>query len=66
MAAIMTGESDLPMAGCSRVARISYSYAYMPDAVIFVKSLKYQNRAYWSVKVLIDDEFYEMRPIPAK
>lgn len=44
----------------------SYSYAYMPDAVIFVKSLKYQNQAYWSVKVLIDDEFYEMRPIPAK
>jgi hypothetical protein len=44
----------------------SYSYSYMPNAAIFVKSLKYQNRAYWSVKVLIDDEFYDMLPIPAK
>lgn len=44
----------------------SYSYSYMPDAAIFIKSFNYQNRAYWMIKVLIDDEFYEMRPIPAK
>jgi len=44
----------------------SYSYSYMPNAAIFVKSFNYQNRAYWMIKVLIDDEFYEMRPIPAK
>ena len=44
----------------------SYSYSYMPDAVIFVKNLQYQNRAFWSVQVLIDDEFYDMLPVPAK
>jgi hypothetical protein len=44
----------------------SYSYSYMSDAVIFVKNLQSQNRAFWSVKVLIDDEFYDMLPVPVK
>jgi hypothetical protein len=44
----------------------SYSYSYMPNAAIFVKSFNYQNRAYWMIKVLINDEFYEMRPILAE
>src|SRR5689334_1788541 len=41
----------------------SYSYSYMPEAVIFLKSFKHQNRNYWAVKVLIEDEFYDMLPI---
>jgi hypothetical protein len=44
----------------------SYSYAYRPDAVIFVKSIELRGRSYWMVKALIDDEFYEMQAIPAK
>lgn len=44
----------------------SYSYSYRPSAVIFVKSFSLKGRTYWMVKVLIDDEFYEMQPIPAK
>lgn len=47
-------------------ATYSYSYAYRPDAVIFIKNSTFQNRAYWMVKALIDDEFYEMRSTPAK
>ena len=44
----------------------SYSYAYRPDAVIFTKSVRYQSQSYWLVKVLIDDEFYDMQPILAR
>jgi hypothetical protein len=44
----------------------SYSYAYRPDAVIFAKSVDLRGRAYWMVKVLIEDEFYEMQPVPVK
>jgi hypothetical protein len=44
----------------------SYSYAYNPDAVIFVKTFTVKGRAYWSVNALIDDEFYEMKTVPAK
>ena len=44
----------------------SYSYAYHPDAVIFAKTMEFRGRNYWMVKVLIDDEFYDMQPIPAK
>ena len=47
-------------------AEYSYSYSYRPDAVIFVKAIDFRGRSYWMVKALIDDEFYEMEPIPAK
>jgi hypothetical protein len=47
-------------------AEYSYSYAYQPDAVIFTKPFSLAGRSYWMVKALIDDEFFEMRPIPAK
>lgn len=43
-----------------------YSYAYRPDAVIFVKSVQYQGQGFWLTKVLIDDEFYEMQAVPSK
>ena len=40
----------------------SYSYAYMPDAVIFGKRVSHQGRSFLMVKVLIDDEMYDMDP----
>ncbi len=44
----------------------SYTYSFRPDAVIFFKSTQYKGRSYWLVKALIDDEFYDMYPLPAK
>lgn len=44
----------------------SYSYSYHPDAVVFAKVFPFKGQNYWMIKVLIDDEFYEMQPIPAK
>lgn len=44
----------------------SYSYAYHPDAVIFTKAYPFKGKNYWMLKALIDDEFYDMQPIPAK
>lgn len=44
----------------------SYSYSYHPDAVIFTKAFPFKGKNYWMLKVLIDDEFYDMQPIPAK
>ncbi|MNN76299.1 hypothetical protein D3C81_1926660 [compost metagenome] len=40
-----------------------YSYAFMPSAVIFTKSGKYEGRNFHNVKVLIDDDFYDMQPV---
>jgi hypothetical protein len=48
---------------CSTYA---YDYTDKPGAVIFVKTTEYHNQPYWNVKVLIDDKFHEMLPIPAK
>lgn len=44
----------------------SYNYSYQPDAVIFAKQFDFRGKSYWMIKVLIDDEFYEMEPIAAK
>lgn len=44
----------------------SYSYSYRPEVVIFVKSVSHQGQNFWMVKALIDDEFYDMRPIRAR
>jgi hypothetical protein len=44
----------------------SYSYSYRPDAVIFAKTMQYRGRSYWMIKALIDDEFYDMQPVPVK
>jgi hypothetical protein len=41
----------------------SYTYVYRPDAVIFVDDFEFKGHTYWSVKALIDDEFYEMQAI---
>jgi hypothetical protein len=44
----------------------SYSYAYRPDAVIFTRKTEYRSRQYLLMKVLIDDDFYDMYPVPAR
>jgi hypothetical protein len=44
----------------------SYSYSYRPEAVIFVKGFKYQGKSFWAVKALIDDEIYDMEPLPSR
>lgn len=44
----------------------SYNYAYRPDAAIFAKNFQHKGRAFWSIKALIEDEFYEMELIAAK
>lgn len=44
----------------------SYSYSFMPHAVIFIKSFSHQGKNYWMIKALIDDEFYDMQPVRAK
>jgi len=44
----------------------SYTYAYRPEAAIFVRKWSYEGRDYWIAKVLIEDEFYDMEPVPAK
>ncbi len=44
----------------------SYSYAYHPDAAIFTKAFSFKGKNYWMLKALIDDELYDMQPIPAK
>ena len=44
-------------------AEYNYSYSYMPDAVIFGKSISFQGSEVMSLKVLIDDELYEMEAV---
>lgn len=41
----------------------SYTYAFMPDAVIFSKSEDISGHMYYQIKVLIDDDLYDMEPI---
>jgi hypothetical protein len=44
----------------------SYNYSYGPDAVIFAKNFEHRGVKYWMLKVLIDDEFYDMQPMRAR
>lgn len=44
----------------------SYSYSYRPDAVLFAKTLVYRGVNYWAIKVIIDDEIYDMQPVRAR
>lgn len=44
----------------------SYSYSYRPDTVIFSKTTQFRGRRYWMIKALIDDELYEMQPVPVR
>ncbi|KRB18956.1 hypothetical protein ASE08_07060 [Rhizobacter sp. Root16D2] len=44
----------------------SYMYAYQPDAVIFTKGVTLKGRSYVLIKVLIDDEFFDMHIVAVK
>ena len=41
-----------------------YTYSYMPDAVIFVRTLNHEGKAFFQVKALIGDHVYDMSPMP--
>jgi len=37
----------------------SYTYAYAPDAIIFAKPMSHQGQSFYSIEVLIEDDFYD-------
>jgi len=43
-----------------------YTYSFMPRAVIFASSSKFQGTEFYSVKALIGDRLYDMQPILKK
>jgi hypothetical protein len=49
-----------------RCSSYSYTYSYMPDAVIFGKEATLQGRSFVLIKVLIEDEIFDMEPIILK
>lgn len=38
----------------------SYSYSFMPTAVILAKQITYQGRSFYDFKMVVDDEVYDM------
>lgn len=49
-----------------RCSSYSYTYAYMPDAVIFAKQVSYQGKSFATIKVLIEGEVFDMEPVLVK
>jgi hypothetical protein len=49
-----------------RCSSYSYAYAYMPDAIIFGKRSTVPGKSFLSIKVLIEDEVFDMVPIILK
>ena len=49
-----------------RCSSYSYTYAYMPDAIIFGKRSTFKGKSFLSIKVLIEDEVFDMAPIVLK
>lgn len=47
-------------------ATYSYTYSFMPTAYIYAKKLTYKGKQYADIKMVVDDEVYEMYPIPLK
>jgi len=44
----------------------SYTYSFMPNAVIFTKSSKHNGTEFYQIKALIGDKLYDMAPKLAK
>lgn len=42
-------------------AEYGYMYAYRPTAVILVKEFKYQEKSFYDIKMVVEDEVYDMR-----
>jgi hypothetical protein len=40
----------------------SYTYSFMPNAVIFAKSAKHKDMEFYQIKALIADKLYDMSP----
>jgi len=49
-----------------RCSSYSYLYAFMPDAIIFAKSITYQGKSLATVKVLIECQIFDMEPVVLK
>ena len=41
----------------------SYTYTYMPAAVIYARHFKYKGNVYADIKMVVEDEIYDMQPI---
>lgn len=39
-----------------------YTYAYMPDAVVFAKQATYQGKTFVMIKLLVEGELFDMEP----
>jgi len=44
-------------------AGYGYQYAYRPTAVILAKHISYQGKSYYDIKMVVEDEVYDMRGI---
>jgi len=49
-----------------RCAAYGYQYAYMPDAVVFTKGTSIGDSRMVMVKLMVEDEIYDMSPILVK
>ena len=42
-------------------AEYGYQYAYRPTAVILAKQISYQGKSFYDIKMVVEDEVYDMR-----
>lgn len=45
-----------------KCSTFSYTYSFMPNAVIFAKSAKHKDMEFYQIKALIGDKLYDMSP----
>ena len=45
-----------------KCSTFSYTYSFMPNAVIFAKSAKHKDMEFYQIKALIGDKLYDMAP----
>ncbi len=44
-------------------ATYSYTYSYMPTAYIYARRFEYRGEIYMDVKMIVEDEVYDMYPV---
>jgi len=47
-------------------ATYSYTYSYMPTAYIYARRIEYKGERYMAIKMVVEDEIYDMHPIRLK
>ena len=47
-------------------ATYSYTYSFMPTAYIYARKLTYKGKEYADIKMVVDDEIYDMYPVPLR